>query len=155
MHMFDPLCVCQVIYRALTWQLTMRWYFTATYWPKGIGLGDSTVFSWAGCHSWYQSDYMHQSFINSLNHWLWIKLTKIVWIYKIHWSVKNELDREALDGFLGSFRWLTNLWFIFLTLSTFLFLSELTFCTTILVHHVLPYVVVPQESPVRDGWDLF
>jgi hypothetical protein len=35
-----------------------------------------------------------------------------------------------------------------------LFLSELTFCTTILVHHVLPYVVVPQESPVRDGWDL-
>jgi hypothetical protein len=36
-----------------------------------------------------------------------------------------------------------------------LFLSELTFCTTILVHHVLPYVVVPQESPVRDGWDLF
>jgi hypothetical protein len=35
-----------------------------------------------------------------------------------------------------------------------LFLSELTSCTTILVHHVLPYVVVPQESPVRDGWDL-
>jgi hypothetical protein len=35
-----------------------------------------------------------------------------------------------------------------------LFLSALTFCTTILVHHVLPYVVVPQESPVRNGWDL-
>jgi hypothetical protein len=34
------------------------------------------------------------------------------------------------------------------------FLSELTFCTTILVHHVLLYVVVPQESPMRDGWDL-
>jgi hypothetical protein len=34
------------------------------------------------------------------------------------------------------------------------FLSELTFCITILVHHVLPYVVVPQGSPVRDGWDL-
>jgi hypothetical protein len=34
------------------------------------------------------------------------------------------------------------------------FLSE-HFCTTILVHHVLLYVVVPQESPVRDGWDLF
>jgi uncharacterized membrane protein len=30
-----------------------------------------------------------------------------------------------------------------------LFLLELTFCTTILVHHVLPYVVVPQECPVR------
>jgi hypothetical protein len=52
---------------------------------------------------------------------------------------------------LGSFRWLINLWFILLTSSTFYFLSELTFCTTILVHHVLPYVVVPQESPVRDG----
>jgi hypothetical protein len=35
-----------------------------------------------------------------------------------------------------------------------LFPSELTFCTTILVHHILPYMVVPQESPVRDGWDL-
>jgi hypothetical protein len=30
------------------------------------------------------------------------------------------------------------------------FLSELTFCTTILVYHVLLYVVVPQESP--EGW---
>jgi hypothetical protein len=31
------------------------------------------------------------------------------------------------------------------------FLSELTFCTTILVHHVLLYVVVPQEITMRDG----
>jgi hypothetical protein len=29
------------------------------------------------------------------------------------------------------------------------FLSELTFCTTILVHHVLLYVVIPQGSLVR------
>jgi hypothetical protein len=35
-----------------------------------------------------------------------------------------------------------------------LFLSEFTFCATILVHHVLPYVVVPPESPMRDRWDL-
>jgi hypothetical protein len=35
------------------------------------------------------------------------------------------------------------------------FQSELTFCTTILVHHILLYVVVPQESHVRDGWGLF
>jgi hypothetical protein len=34
------------------------------------------------------------------------------------------------------------------------FPSELTLYTTILVHHVLIYVVVPQGSPVRDGWDL-
>jgi hypothetical protein len=36
-----------------------------------------------------------------------------------------------------------------------LLLSELTFCTTILVHHVLLYMVVPHGSHVRDGWDLF
>jgi hypothetical protein len=36
-----------------------------------------------------------------------------------------------------------------------LFLLEFTFGTTIIVHYVLPYVVVPQESPMRDGWDLF
>jgi hypothetical protein len=48
---------------------------------------------------------------------------------------------------LGSFRWLINLWFILLTPSTF--------CTTVIVHHIFPYVVVPQGSPVRDGWDLF
>jgi hypothetical protein len=73
----------------------------------------------------------------------------ISWICKIRWSVKDKLDREALEGILGSFRWLINLWFILLTPSTF------TFCTSILVHHVLSYVVVPQESPVRDGWDPF
>jgi hypothetical protein len=35
------------------------------------------------------------------------------------------------------------------------FLSELTFRTTILVHHVLLYMVVPHGSHARDGWDLF
>jgi hypothetical protein len=34
------------------------------------------------------------------------------------------------------------------------FLSELTFCIAILVHHVLPYEVVPHGSHARDGWDL-
>jgi hypothetical protein len=34
----------------------------------GLVLGDSTVFSWAGCHSWYQSNYMHRRLINNLNH---------------------------------------------------------------------------------------
>jgi hypothetical protein len=34
------------------------------------------------------------------------------------------------------------------------FLSELTFCTTIIVHHVLLYVVVLYGSHARDGWDL-
>jgi hypothetical protein len=27
MHMFDPVCVNQVIYQALTWKLTTGWYF--------------------------------------------------------------------------------------------------------------------------------
>jgi hypothetical protein len=34
------------------------------------------------------------------------------------------------------------------------FLSELTLCTTILVHHVLLYMVVPHGSHARDVWDL-
>jgi hypothetical protein len=62
---------------------------------------------------------MHQGLINNLNHWFLNKIAKIVWICKTHWSVKDKLDREALEGFLGSFRWLINLWFILLTSSTF------------------------------------
>jgi hypothetical protein len=98
---------------------------------------------------------MHQRLINNFNHWFLNKICKIVWICKTRWSVKHKLDREALEGIFGFFQeayksmvYFTNSWHIS-------FLSELTFCTTILVHHVLPYVVVPQESPVRDGWDLF
>jgi hypothetical protein len=34
------------------------------------------------------------------------------------------------------------------------FLSELTFCTIILVYHVFLYVVVPHGRHTRDGWDL-
>jgi hypothetical protein len=56
----------------------------------------------------------------------WIKFSKIVWICKTRWSVKDKLDREALEGFLGSFRWLINLWFILLTSSTLLYV-RLTF----------------------------
>jgi hypothetical protein len=68
MHMFDPLCDIQVIYRALTQQPMMGWYFIIAKWPNWIDLGNSTVFSWAHCHSWYHSDYMHRSLINNLNH---------------------------------------------------------------------------------------
>jgi hypothetical protein len=101
------------------------------------------------------------------------------------WSVKDGIDGEALERILGSFRWLTNLWFILLTSSTFIsvrtyFLYNHTsssrfaicggttgkFCEgwmgpilmgthiASVYHHVLPYVVVPHESHVRDGWDL-
>jgi hypothetical protein len=83
----------------------------------------------------------------------WIKLAKIVCICKIRWSVKDGIDREALEGIFGFFRWLINLWFILLTLSTFYYCQNLLY-TTILVHHVLLYVVVLHGSHARDGWNL-
>jgi hypothetical protein len=36
-------------------------------------------------------------------------------------SLRNDLDREALEGILGSLRWHKNLWFILLTSSTLLY----------------------------------
>jgi hypothetical protein len=50
---------------------------------------------------------MHHSLTDNLITGFRIKIAKIVWIYKIHWSVKDKLDREALEGVFGSFRWLT------------------------------------------------
>jgi hypothetical protein len=70
---------------------------------------------------------MHQSLIKNLNHWFLNKPAKIGYVYKLSWSVKDKLDREALKGILGSFRWLSNLWFILLTSSTF------TLCQTYLL----------------------
>jgi hypothetical protein len=55
-----------------------------------------------------------------------MKVAKIAWIFKIRWSVKDNLDREVLEGILGSFRCLINLWFILLTSSTLLYV-RLTF----------------------------
>jgi hypothetical protein len=45
----DPLYVLQVIYRALTRQLTTDTLLLLSD-QSGSVLGDSTVFSWAGCH---------------------------------------------------------------------------------------------------------
>jgi hypothetical protein len=58
----------QVIYRALTRQLMTNDTLLLLNNQSGLVLGDSKVFSWVGCHSSYQSDYMHQSLINNLNH---------------------------------------------------------------------------------------
>jgi transposase InsO family protein len=33
------------------------WYFITAEWPKWIGLGGSTVFSWAGCHTYLVQQY--------------------------------------------------------------------------------------------------
>jgi hypothetical protein len=43
--------------------------------------------------------------------------------------LRNDLDREALEGILGSLRWHKNLWFIFLTSGTLLYV-RLTSCIT-------------------------
>jgi hypothetical protein len=70
---------------------------------------------------------MHQSLVDNLkSHDFALKVAKIAWIFKTRWSVKDKLDREALEGILGSFRWLINLWFILLTSSTFIYV-RLTF----------------------------
>jgi hypothetical protein len=48
---------------------------------------------------------VHQSLINNLNHLIFgIKFAKIVWICKTRWSVKDELDREALEEIFGFFQ---------------------------------------------------
>jgi hypothetical protein len=51
MHMFDPLYEFQVIYRALTRQLTTDDTLLLLNDQSGLVVGDSTVFSWAGCHT--------------------------------------------------------------------------------------------------------
>jgi hypothetical protein len=95
-----------------------------------------------------------QSLINNLITIFRIKIAKIVWISKISWSVQDKLDREALDGNFGFFQ-VAYESMVYFDSQHIYFRSELTFCTTVLVHYVLLYVVVPQESLVRDGWDLF
>jgi hypothetical protein len=48
---------------------------------------------------------MHQSLTSNLNHMIFgTKNAKIVWIYKTRWSVKDKLDREALEGTFGFFQ---------------------------------------------------
>jgi hypothetical protein len=66
-----------------------------------------------------------------------------------------EIDREALEYIIGLFPVAYKSMVYFANFQHNLFLLEFTFGTTIIVHYVLPYVVVPQESPMRDGWDLF
>ena len=58
-----------------------------------------------------------------------------------------DLDQEALEGIFGFFQVAYKSMVYFANFQHILFLSELTFRTTILVHHVLPYVMVPRESP--------
>jgi hypothetical protein len=65
--------------------------------------------------------------------------------------LRMDIDREALEGIFGFFPVAYKSIVYFANFQHILFLFELTSCTTIVVHHVLPYVVVPQESHVRDG----
>jgi hypothetical protein len=70
---------------------------------------------------------MHHSLINNLNHLLLNKTCQhCLHLQKCVGSLKMNVVQEALEGILGSFRWLINLWFILLTPSTLLYV-RLTF----------------------------
>jgi hypothetical protein len=97
---------------------------------------------------------MHRVELTTLITSFWIKFAKIVWIFKTSWSVKDGLERESLEGIFGFFQVAYKSMVYFANSQHIYFLSELTLYTTILVHHVLVYVVVPKGSPVRDGWHL-
>jgi hypothetical protein len=47
---------------------------------------------------------MHQSLISDLNHWFLNKTCQDWLCYKMRWSVKDEIDREALEGIFGFFQ---------------------------------------------------
>jgi hypothetical protein len=55
-----------------------------------------------------------------------------------------EIDREALKGILGSFRWLTNLWFI-----NFQHFLSHVFHTCVVPHHKYARVDRAIHSTVR------
>ena len=94
---------------------------------------------------------MHQRLINNLNHWFLNKnLPRLFGFAKYVGPLRMDIDREALEGIFGFFQVAYKSMVYFANFQHILFLSELTSRTTILVHHVLPYVVVPQGSPVRD-----
>jgi hypothetical protein len=61
---------------------------------------------------------------------------------------ENPLDREALEGILGSLRWHKNLWFILLTSSTILYV-RLTSCTTKLDQPRVLYVCCSASRELR------
>jgi hypothetical protein len=71
-------------------------------------------------------------------------------------SLRNDLDREALEGILGSLRWHKNLWFILLTSSTLLY-ARLTFLhNQTRWSHVFYTCVVPHHGNCEGWWsDLF
>jgi hypothetical protein len=95
MHMLILCLNSQVVYRALTWHLTIGWYFTIVNDQGGLVLGDNTVFSWVGCHR----------VIGVMQiTWFTIKLAKNASTLKIRWFVKDNLDREALEGIFGFFQ---------------------------------------------------
>jgi hypothetical protein len=69
---------------------------------------------------------MHQSLINNLNHMFLNKnLPRLFEFAKYVGPLRMNIDREALEGIFGFFRWLINLWFILLTPSTFYYYQNL------------------------------
>jgi hypothetical protein len=67
----------------------------------------------------------------------------------MRWFVKDEIDREALEGIFGFFQVAINLWFILLTSSTFYFMSDLHSCTTKLDEPRVLYVCCTASRELR------
>jgi hypothetical protein len=65
---------------------------------------------------------MHHSYWINTNHMIYNKTCQD-WLdfEKFVGSLRNDLDREALEEILDSLKWHKNLWFIWLTSSTLLY----------------------------------
>jgi hypothetical protein len=63
-------------------------------------------------------------------------------------SLRNDLDREVLEGILGSLKWHKNLWFILLTPALY-FMPDLLSCTTKLDKPRVSYVCRSASRELR------
>jgi hypothetical protein len=71
-------------------------------------------------------------------------------------SLRKDLDREALEGILGSLRWHKNLWFNLLTSSTLLYVRRTFLHNQTRWSHVFCTCVVPHHGNCKGIWiDLF
>jgi hypothetical protein len=68
----------------------------------------------------------------------------------------NDIDREALEGILGSLRWHKNLWFISLTSSTLHYVGLTFLHNQTRWSHVFYMCAVPHHGNYEGSWsDLF
>jgi hypothetical protein len=73
----------------------------------------------------------------------------LIGFWKYVGSLRNDLDQEALEGILGSLRWLKNLWFILLTSSTLIYVRLTFLHNQTRWSHVFYTCVVPHHENAR------